>query len=142
MNIIAFDPGETTGVARAKLTGPRTYELIDVAQITWDKRFEQTWNFLLDPEVHCGMVIAEDFRLYASAAQHLINNMFPAVKVIGAIEAFAWMLNIPVHLEPPASRMNVTIPDIDAPALVDMKHARDAYRHLRYWVLVHGKEHF
>jgi hypothetical protein len=116
--------------------------LIDVAQVTWDKRFEQLPALIDDDQVPLDMIIAEDFRLYANAAQHLINNLFPAVRVIGMLEAYAHLKNIPIHLEPPASRMNVTIPDIDAPALVDMKHARDAYRHLRYWVLVHGKEHW
>lgn len=142
MNIVAFDPGKTTGVARARITGARTYSIIDAYQISWEDRFSAIKNTLYSADHRPDIVVVEDFRLYPHAAQHLINNSFPAVRVIGIIEAFCYEARIKLEFQTPASRKSTVVPDEDRPLVRQLKHSLDAYLHLRYWVLLNGKRYF
>ena len=142
MIIVAFDPGKTTGVVRARLTGARSYSLVDAFQVAWEDRFTVIRNTLLDQKYPPEMVVVEDFRLYPHAAVHLINNSFPAVRVIGIIEAYCYEAMIAVDFQTPSMRKSTIVPDEDRAAVRSLKHSLDAYLHLRYWVLLNGKRYF
>lgn len=132
MRIVAFDPGGTTGAAVGDITTRRQFELQCVTQFDWDDRFN-IWEFL--KEQRPDQVVIEDFRLYKHKAQDQINSPFPAVRVIGIIDAFCHLMEIPVAMQPASaiSRVKVLSPD---QVQITTMHQSDAYKHLRCYVIL------
>ena len=141
-HVLAFDPGETTGIVAAELTGPRTYKYIEAWQVKWSERFSIKYLINALTSFPGSVIVCEDFHLYATQAQNQINSYFPSVKVIGIIETWANEYGISVFLQPASARVSTNIPDIDKSKLSSQKHARDAYQHMRYWVLTKGPKHY
>lgn len=137
IQILAFDPGHTTGVVVSTLTGPRDFVVTSVSQLSWEERFHiLTLIRLHQPCV----VVAEDFRLFAHAAKSQINSPFPAVRVIGLIDAYCHLEGVKLHLQQPSVRSNVKVPDKALELTKALPHAREAYRHLRYFVFLRGRK--
>lgn len=133
---LAFDPGKTTGFVHARVRHYKDFDLLEVGDITWEVCLPTLCRLIQSshPQV---TIIVEDFRLYAHAAKDLINNSFPAVKVIGRLEALQYIYrpDADLLLQMPAERMSVKILLEHEDTLRGTHHARDAYRHLRYYLV-------
>jgi hypothetical protein len=136
--IIAVDPGYTTGIVVGKVTGPRDFFVIEAAEYDWEGRFRI--GDLLD-RYRPSVVVVENFRLYAHSARNQINSPFPSARVIGVVDTFCWERGIEVVMQMPAMRSSVTVLDEHKPILEGSPHTADAYRHLRYYILMNGAKH-
>lgn len=139
-NLIAFDPGVTTGYCIAKYIGGREFLVIRAGQIAWEDRFAMIRNLLELREKPFDHVLVESFRLYRHKAQQLVNNDFPSSQLIGVIEFICWEHGslYCVHQQPASVRQNVQILEHHRAFLIDQPHAQDAYRHIRYFVLTNA----
>ncbi len=134
--IVAFDPGETTGFAAGQWLGGKEIGLTEVTQILWDDRFYHTRDLL---KFHRpDHVIVEAFRLYPHRAKSQIGKTFPSSQMIGIIQAYAYEQGIlnRVTIQPASNRSSVKIPDEHLLMVGSSSHIQDAYRHLRYFVIV------
>jgi hypothetical protein len=156
MYIIAFDPGATTGVCILYSTGERApgskyvdINVIKAGQVLWDDRLTlEQWIAVphrrtqvsgSDPNESELYVIYEGFRLYPhmAAGQAKIRSSFPSVEVIGMIKAWCAQLGIKddhIIEQPAALRKSVRLLP-EHSALVKGVHAKDAYRHGRYFIV-------
>lgn len=135
-SIVTFDPGETTGFVAAEWQGGKDFGITEVAQIPWDDRFYQTRDLL---KFHLpDYVVIEDFRLYHHRAQSQIGKTFPSVNVIGVIQTYCYELGYldRIVLQPASNRSSVKIADEHLLMVGASPHIQDAYRHLRYFVIV------
>lgn len=136
--IIAFDPGETTGVAVGQHTGGRDFDLIESWEIPWERR--TTVHDALE-EFRPNFIVVESFRLYAHKARQQIGSHFPSVRVIGMIElsAHLWGLG-ELFFQTPSLISQVKIPrELEVEnTFSGSEHRKDAYKHLRYFVLSKG----
>lgn len=132
MKLVAIDPGHTTGYVEAEATDG-VLTLTKVLQIPWEERFSLMSLLCALPLPDA--VIVESFRLYAHKARAQINNDFPSVRVIGIVEAAAYLVDIldRVHFQPASIRTRVQV--LPEHQEVDRAgpHARDAYQHLRFF---------
>jgi hypothetical protein len=147
-NLVAFDPGEMTGWAKAHVTGGRLY-ITDHGYDPWpivDDRFSDTIDALLAsngglPEPW--HVIWEEWRLFRKHAMAMVGSDFPSVQAVGAMRAHVrraqrngfpqitlWR-NAPAHKEVVDGWMGGTgyLPKSN------VDHNRDAIRHLCYHFL-------
>lgn len=133
--ILAIDPGETTGIVVAKRTAPREFVVTRADDVPWEHR----WHI---PDMIIGAgydtVVIEDFRLYHHSRVSQVNSDFPTVRMIGYVE-YALHRN-GKQAEPvkqPASIMkSVQILEEHKVHFEGLHHARSAYKHLRYYVLM------
>lgn len=158
--IVGVDPGATTGVCVMEALGPIPamspqgkilqvrwgMQILEAMDVPWDERF-----MLLDllPDYRATAhkrfwVVCEDFKLYPHMAAGQSWSDFPSVKVIGLLQTEMHMMGIDHRLimQPASSRKSVQILDEYKPALVGLKHAKDAYRHARYYILTKKKAVF
>jgi hypothetical protein len=138
MRIVSFDPGEHTGFCEANVDGD-TFEVVKSTTIVWEERFELVPQLLVgtDKAPLPDVIVVEMFRLYGHKAQAQVGNDFPSSQMIGVIQTYAHMLNLldKVVLQPASVMSRVKILDEHAPSLHRSEHARDAYKHLRYYVV-------
>jgi hypothetical protein len=140
MRIISFDPGEITGFCEAEwLPGNDDFSIVKSSTINWSDRFAGIRDSLLgnsDAQLP-SVVIAESFRLYAGKARDQINNSFPSVHVIGIISTYMFEYGIldRLVLQPASVMSRVMLLKEHVPSLLKSEHARDAYRHLRYYIV-------
>ncbi len=134
--VISFDPGETTGCVVGYWLGGKDISITDVALIPWADRFAQTGELLklYTPDY----IVIEDFRLYHHRAQTQIGNTFPSVQMIGIILTYCFQLGYLDRItKQPASNMkSVKIADEHLLMVGASPHIQDAYKHLRYFVIV------
>lgn len=133
-NVLAIDPGERTGWARANISDDG--EWADIRQGVNSVR-----DFLLCLEKHYGeydIVIYETWRLFPHKARSLVGSEMTASQVIGGIRLISWhhpktrlldqgpntkstaMKTMPSHLK-------------DRMAKSSEQHDQDALMHLWYW---------
>jgi hypothetical protein len=142
MNVLAFDPGQTTGFCMLKnCEGQhRVYSLLEAGQIVWERRLFDV-NALLTgiysrtlprPDV----LVIESFILRPGRAMEQVGSTFPSVQVIGIIEGirFTRELKIPMVMQTPSCISRVQILEEHQDRLKGMVHAQDAYRHARYYL--------
>lgn len=133
MKIIAVDPGYTTGIAIGQSHAPKMFDVIETIELHWEQRFDMLE--LLDrytPDV----VVMEDFKLYAHKAESQINSPFPSARVIGSMDAFCWQRSVKVAMQPAVCIARVAVLKQHVEAVGSSPHTRDAYKHLRYYVLM------
>lgn len=140
--VLAIDPGGTTGIAVLptwQSLGPDVHAM----QVTTGK---ELWELLhrYQPQ----LIVYELFKLYAHKANTQIGNEFPSAQQIGIIRLY-------VELHPEcraqgqmASQAKLLVTDA---ALRDLElvrpkqpaavHARDAMRHLVYYMITQKPEH-
>lgn len=144
--ISAWDPGETTGICVGKIredlaTSRIYFDVLYSDIISWTDHYKRTAE-LLDwyrPDI----IVIEGFWLYEGKAKAQVGNTFPSVEVIGVIRARAFdrgLLNR-IITQPAALASGVQIKQEHESLLYSLgtselrEHAKDAYRHLRYYTV-------
>lgn len=130
---IAWDPGVTTGICIIELL-PDDFRVHQSATMPWERRFTMVPDILkwLQPKY----IVIERFALYASKAKDQIGSEFPSAQLRGVIEmASVFVLNTTPHviIQPASIMTRVEILERDAPLILPSEHARDAYKHARYF---------
>lgn len=140
LTIAAFDPGKTTGYVLANYTGGKEFDLMDVRAIPWEHRFNEIMYQI--EEFGPTYVVVESFKLYPHAAQAQIGQEFPSSQVIGIIGAAMYQylgdsyVEESLKFQPANVRSSVSVLDVHREMVGSSPHTRDAYRHLRYFVIV------
>lgn len=151
INIISFDVGNTTGVVVAECYGIDDFAIDLVMQFDYNNVHSTLNNLFINNQPD--IIIIEDFRLYAHKANAMINNQFIPVRVIGAIESAVYyydMGNTLPRLQPMQNtsivyqlaqeikgKPPVKILSKHEGVLSGLKHAKDAYKHLRLYLTKH-----
>ena len=136
--LVAFDPGETTGVAwlvpsrttKVTFTRRRLDLPAELVRTRVVKGHLAIWHVL--NELNPCEVVSESFRLYAHAARFKINSGFPEIEMIGVIRLWTLLHDIPMH-EQSAAHAKTAVDDAQLRRLQlydGNKHNRDALRHL------------
>lgn len=148
--LISFDPGKTTGVCVARNVNyaARSFDVTQSLELPWENRFfiryalEKAKEIEEDGVDRLDAIIVESFRLSPSIT--LINSQihsdFPSCQVIGIIGAYADLFGFGdrIVMQPPSNRKSASFPPEHLAKLKPRSaHARDAYQHLRYYVLMH-----
>lgn len=136
--IVAFDPGVTSGLAIGTYEQDGKFKLVRCAEIAWEERFQA----ILDAVVGADWIVYERFALYKTHAQEMINNEFPSVQFIGAIQMAAYQSGKldRIYTQAAHERKNVEILTLDRKAAAGSAHKADAYMHLRYFCMYHKRD--
>lgn len=150
--ILAVDPGKTTGIAVAKNVIFDTFDLWSVGDVFWVGRCAWFAAFFAEHHAELTHIIIERFFLYNNqrTMNAQINSDFPSVRIIGIVEAYAHLYGLQnkivfqdascIHGRSATTRrpkMLVTIAPAHQKVLEHASdHAKDAYRHLRYFVQI------
>lgn len=145
-SILAFDPGETTGIVFANWdlsTTPITY--FDVLKATHVPFDLSTNIYDIIMTVKPQILIYERFALYKHKAMQQVNSEFPTVEIIGYIKLAYVHLTRTEHVcklvKQPASVMErVEISPQHELQLRGKRHATSAYKHIRYYIINHFVE--
>ena len=139
MNVVAFDPGETTGWVQAKVT-PQTDDglcivnIVNVGEINGIKDMDDQ---MFVPMLKAEYVIIEDYRIYPSKAAQHIGQVLYTAEEIGRITAYAYRLGgISEIIRQNASTAKQRFPDNrleEYAGQFSSKHIADAVRHLLSW---------
>lgn len=145
--ICAWDPGGTTGFCAGILDPqqPSGFRILESAIVPWPNRFSRIRGLIDLYRPHT--TIVEPFVLYKHKAKDQIGSKFPSSQVIGIIEAYLYMTGcaMPIYQgafliagKPPVQVLPEHEGQLWLEGSVDLReHARDAYKHLRYWVVQH-----
>jgi hypothetical protein len=127
-----IDPGETTGLVIARLHADNTYDVLAAEEIAWDDRFRL---IPLLRDYQPSTIVMEAFILYPHKASDQIGQMFPSVRVIGLVEAACNFLELSQpHFQMAAVRTRVKVlPQHELK--LRSTHTRDAYKHLRFYLV-------
>jgi hypothetical protein len=148
MRIVGIDPGQTTGYVDVDFNPDSGHwQVVDAREIAWGARFYLKPLIAGDPNFGMGArplptwIVMEDFTLYAHKAQDQIGSHFPSVRVIGALEAYTEELGIfpNLILQPASVRGRIKILPEHEKWLVGSAHKKDAYQHVRYFIVTHFK---
>lgn len=133
--LIAFDPGETTGVcwmSEGGMTAVRTKVDVHMEQLQYCELRGHLAIWELLERLRPREIVSESFRLYASKATYKINSGFPEVEMIGVIRLWA-LINKVSLTEQPASLAKNGAPDEMlrryGAYTSESRHVRDAIRH-------------
>ena len=129
--VLGLDPGNTTGWALFKGS-----ELVDCGQLPLPKT--ASIIDLLYSFDTLNQLVVEEYRIYPNRAkQHIGQDLFTP-RIIGAIEAFSHISNIPMHTQPASlGKSHFTDQRLKALHLYrkGMRHANDAIRHVAHWLI-------
>lgn len=138
--LLVFDPGKSTGwclYENGKLS--RNGEITDCYD---DKNIDITGIMNLLQEIKPDFVLYEDYKVYSHKLErHTYSSVF-AVRLIGLIETYIQMNNIPSHKQMAVTAKGfVTDEKLKQWGLwqVGSRHARDAIRHACYFLLFYKK---
>jgi hypothetical protein len=147
MIILALDPGATTGYCLVDdSTG---FGVVSVGEIPWDSRLGLLTALIGGTSAHNGLlqpqaVVVEAFRLRPGRAMEQVGSIFPSVRIIGIIEALLYQRpdrsKVPLVFQEPGIMARVEVLPEHADLFVGMPHAKDAYKHARYYTLT-TREH-
>lgn len=127
---LAIDPGETSGWATFTKEG----KPIDYGQVAQRLGI---YDLLKDKQPQ--FLIVEDFQLYPWKSNAQAFNQFETVRVIGAIEFWAWAKSVPVVLQKPSVKgIGYKWAGIDPPKNHSISHGPDAYVHGIYFLQSNG----
>lgn len=142
MKIVALDPGLTTGICVAHWESGREFTLLQTGVIEWENRFKVI-DFVLQSHKP-SFIVVESFRLYSHKAREQIGSDFPSAQFIGTLQAYAYEHGLldNIRLQPANVRSSVRVLDEHKRMVGASPHVNDAYRHLRYFIIVGlPKEH-
>ena len=152
--LVGVDPGATTGVCIVEECSAQAddFQVVSALQIPWEERlsffqalFSGTSVYAINEPRLPEVVVIEQFKLRGDAAFHQVGSDFPSVRIIGIIEAMVFVYkevvgNSPLLVyQPNADIHRVQILPQHEAKFVGLKHAADAYRHLRYYMLTTHK---
>lgn len=145
INLIAFDPGETTGWALFEFGELNTIGQFDAKptkdedpSIEWVTKLLRKPLTIYKPTI----VVIEDYRVYAHKAKtHSWSDLF-TVKLIGALQALCACEKIPVSMQMASSKQFCTNEKLLEWGYYKrgIGHAMDAVRHGCYWLLFSKEE--
>jgi hypothetical protein len=135
MNVIAFDPGETTGFVVAEID-PDLSQEIKVLQSGILSMWRGAQELLFRHGAE--MFIVEEFRIYPSKARTFSNSTIVPARVIGALQFLAECNEVLFVEQSSAVGKAMRIEQAVYDALGN-RHAADAYRHIMAYVLSHNK---
>lgn len=123
---LAIDPGETSGWATFKEDG----SLDKMGSVLGRESV-----YALLSSVQPWVIIVEDFELFPWKSRDQAFSKFEAVRVIGAIELWAYAKQRSVHLQKPSIKtVGYMWAGITKAKLKRDSHERDAYVHGVYWL--------
>lgn len=127
MKVIAFDPGRTTGFVKMKFYGHNEPVIEQAGEIGFDNLTDKALRKLCEC---CDFFVMEDAVLTGTLNQDKVRQ-------IQAIErlSFFWSTNgnTGVNWVQPEAKKLVKTKDV--PKNINSKHAKDAYKILKAWVL-------
>jgi len=132
--ITVIDPGVTTGVCQMRYLGKRDFDVLCVVEVPWDRRFS-----LREYIKGVQYIVIERFALYETHKNDMVNNTFPSVQVIGICDAYMYEYDMldRVTFQPASSMTQVAILPQHEYLVRGSEHKKDAYRHGRYYILMH-----
>lgn len=130
-DILAFDPGDTTGIAVFDIDGS-VKEMLH-------KSLDDLLLWLANYEAPVQLVICEDFILFRKRAMQQSGSRMKASQAIGAIKAFALQKGATFELQKPEIKpIAMKWSQIAMPADHSKTHMYDAYLHGYYWLAKNG----
>jgi hypothetical protein len=134
MDILAIDPGGTTGVCMLRWDGSsREFEVVASHEYVWGDRFVlYTWVEAAKFDV----VVIEQFTLYKHEALNQVGSTFPSSQVIGALEAVLFnthQLSKRVF-QPAYNTKAVKVNAEHTLSIGSSEHRKDAYKHAKYFI--------
>ena len=138
--LICFDPGKTTGWCT--FVDGRLDHYGQIEHCYDDDNIDVSGVLKLLQEEQPDFILYEDYKVYAhKLTRHTFNPVF-TLRLIGAIETYSQMNNIPTHKQMAVTAKNFCTDDklkqwgFWEPG---MRHARDAIRHGCYFLLFFKK---
>lgn len=131
LSVLGLDPGNTTGWSFWE-----DGQLIQCGEV----KLHHTANIvdLLYSFTQIDQFVVEEYRIYPNRAkQHIGHDLFTP-RIIGAIEAYAYMKNIPLKFQPASlGKSHFTDQRLKALGLFQKgyRHANDAIRHVAHWYI-------
>ncbi len=114
-NVLAIDPGQTTGIA-LKLKGKYITCVLNTP--------EEVWEFV--NKLHWDQVICENF----TTAGRISSYGLLTVRIIGGIQALCWKQHIQLTMRMPQHRYSK---QKQAATMATVIHEQDALAHLLAW---------
>lgn len=151
MRVLALDPGERVGWARADVDDSGTWDdfrhgitpLRDMAMAVHRALTDHDGYDVRAMAPQYDVVVVEDWRLYPHLAKSMIGSSFPSVQFIGMVRLSCWLSNTKIvtqgaGIKTTADKMMAKVhPDlyelVTRPVAHDDGHDQDAIRHLFYW---------
>ena len=132
--ILAFDPGDTTGVCVFKENG----DVASLSQLSLSEFL--AWAATYEPEEPVTTLVIEDYVLFAKRAVKQSGSRMKASQVIGALKLLAIRLNATVVMQP-SSIMPIASKwsQIYLPANHAQSHQIAAFLHGYYWLVQQGR---
>lgn len=138
--LLVFDPGKTTGWSLFE--NGRLTKFGHVEECFDDKNIDSTKIISLCEEIQPDFILYEDYKVYSHKLErHTFSSVF-TLRLIGVIETYAQMKNIPTHKQMATTAKNfATDEKLKRWGFWQqgMKHARDAIRHGCYFLLFYKK---
>jgi len=148
MKILAVDPGRTTGICVLESDQTNSIRVAMANQIPWEVRKLQLWALIAGTSVTWPLgqpdaIVIEDFKLRPGRAMEQIGSDFPSVHIIGMVEGFHFALQqtCPIVYQTPAIIGRVQILPPHEKLLAGQEHAKDAYKHARYYLITKANKH-
>lgn len=128
---LAFDPGETTGLAEFDHYG----ELVFKDQL----RFNDLVDYCRDYDKVLHAVIVEDFKILGPKAKSFIGNRMETIQAIGVIRAMALQRNCEYVLQDRGIKgIAVKLTGLKPVGPHSQSHWIDAYNHGCYYLIRQG----
>ena len=147
MLLFAIDPGKTTGICVAEwYPHDLTFRVTVSLDVPWDGQKDIT-DAIIELAREYGRtqmtVLIESFNLRKNKAQALIGSDFPSIEIIGRVRECCERIGVDMIRQAPACTAKVHILDQhrDVIDYRSSEHRRDAYKHLRYYVVSQWSKH-
>lgn len=138
--LLCLDPGKTSGWSLfedGKLTASGQIE-----NCYDDKNIDVTGLLKLAEDIQPDFILYEDYKVYSNKLErHAFSSVF-TVRLLGAIETYAQMNNVPVHKQMATTAKNFVTDDKLKQwgfYQTGKKHARDSIRHGCYFLLFYKR---
>ena len=139
IRVMAFDPGETTGVVGCigqHLTASRVMSKDDIIRAVFNRLSDNSAAVF-------EVLVAEDFRLYPGKAAALSYDLIIPARILGMLECLAYKMRVPFVLQSAKDAKEVVTDDrlkeygwweeLHGP------HERDAARHALLYLLKNSR---
>ena len=143
--LLGIDPGQTTGVAILGINSRTSFDVISLAQVPYENRFEFFSKvFQQYPDMQ---IVMEDFKIYPYVEQ--TGSPVWSARIIGLVELLHYQHKNPrpivFHMaheihdnrakKLTGSKVTIPIEPEHAEQLKKLRHATDAYAHGKLWIL-------